>query len=107
MVLEGQGGEANGVILEIEIFQAAFGGQFVRADERCAANGVWTGVAFGKREKLGIAPHVEVAAGKVFAAGEIFLRAMIVKRFKRGENVLAERAANFSPGLEVFSPAEL
>src|SRR5260370_478284 len=97
-VLEGQGGEANGVILEIEIFQAPFGGQFVRADERCAANGVWTGVAFGKREKLGIGPHVQLAAGKVFEAAALLPPVVRACGSKRESAVLPKRARQVSRG---------
>src|SRR6266852_5618803 len=84
-VLEGKRREANGVIFEIEIFQAPFRGEFARRHQRRAADGVWTGVAFGKREKLRIAPHVEVASGKIFAAGDLFQRVVIVGDFKRGK----------------------
>src|SRR5713101_5677964 len=59
-ILEGKGRKANRVILEIEILQAPFRGELARSDQRRATNGVWAAVAFGKWEKLGIAPHVEV-----------------------------------------------
>jgi len=51
-------GKAHGVIFEIEIFSGPERGELVRGDQRRAADGVWTCEAFGKGEKLGIAPHV-------------------------------------------------
>ena len=89
-VLERKRREAHGVILEIEIIQAPFCGEFARGDERRAADGVWTSVAFGKREKFGITPHVEVAGGKIFAADGFLQGIVIVGDFEGGEAVFAE-----------------
>src|SRR2546429_1432754 len=106
-VFERQGREANRVIFEIEIFQAPPRGEFARGNQRCAANGVWPSEVFGKREKLGIAPHVEVAARKILSAGDFLQRVVIVGNFERGEAVFAERAGNVAPGLAAFATSEL
>src|SRR5438034_11552628 len=37
-IFEGEGREANGVILEIEILQSPFCGKLLRGDQRCAAD---------------------------------------------------------------------
>src|SRR5467141_2056206 len=50
--------------------------------KRRAANGVWTSEVFGKRKKLGIAPHVEVAAGKIFSASDFLQGVVIVGDFE-------------------------
>src|SRR5258708_36505221 len=91
-VLEGEGRKAHGVIFEIEIFQAPARGEFARGDQRRAANGVWTYEAFGKGEKFGIAPHVEVAAGKILGAGGFFCEKVIVRGLRGGRGKFAERA---------------
>src|SRR5438094_6972 len=49
-IFEGEGREANGVILEIEILQSPFCGKLLRGDQRCAADGVRTDEVFRKRE---------------------------------------------------------
>src|SRR5260370_27871727 len=105
-VLEGERREANGVILEIEILQAPFCGQLARGHQRRAADGVWTSVAFGKREKFGITPHVEVASGESFAADGLLEGIVIVGDFERREAVFAKRAGDIAPGLAAFAAAE-
>src|SRR6266849_8966148 len=105
-VLEGKRREANGVIFEIEIFQAPFRGEFARRHQRRAADGVWTGVAFGKREKLRIAPHVEVASGESFAADGFLQGIVIVGDFEGGEAIFAERTGDVAPGFAAFATSE-
>jgi hypothetical protein len=105
-VFERQGREANGVILEIKMLQAPLRGELARGDQRRAADSVRASEAFGKREKLGIAPHVEVAAGQIFAVGDFFECVIIVGDFERGEAVFAERAGNVAPGLATFSTSQ-
>ncbi len=105
-VLEGEGRKANGVVLEIEIFQAPLRGEFARGDQRRAANGAWTYEVFRKREKRGITPHIEVAAGKIFAANSFLQGIVIIGDFERGETVFAERAGNVAPGSAAFAASE-
>src|SRR5258708_7772490 len=88
------------------MLQAPFRGELARSDQRSAANGVWAGVAFGKREKLGIAPHVEVAAGKVFSADSFLQGIVIVGDFERGETVFAKRAGDVATGFAAFAASK-
>src|SRR5437660_8874993 len=106
-IFERERRKANGVIFEIEILQSPFCGKLARGDQRSAADGIWTNEVFGKREQLGIAPHVEVAAGEVFPAGNFLQRIIVVSNFKRREAIFAERAGDVAPGLAAFSTSQL
>src|SRR6267154_413621 len=74
--------------------------------KRRAADGVWAAVAFGKRQKLGIAPHVEVAASEVFPADSFLQGIVIVGDFERGETVFAKRAGDVAPGFAAFAASK-
>src|SRR5260370_39826047 len=89
-ILEGEGREANGVVLEIEIFQAPLRGEIARGDQRRAANGAWSYEVFRKREKRGITPHIEVACGEIFAANSFLQGIVVIGDFERGEAIFAE-----------------
>src|SRR6266481_4621285 len=61
--------------------------EFARAHQRRAADGRLRDVAFRQRQKLGVAPHIERAAGEILAPHG-FLKGIVVKgNFQGGETV--------------------
>src|SRR4029077_9232570 len=105
-ILEGKGREADGVILEIEISQTPLRCEFVRCNERRATDSILRGEIFGQRKKLGIAPHVEVASGEIFAPGSFLERVVVVSDFEGREAVFAKRARSVAPGFAAFPTSE-
>jgi hypothetical protein len=63
-------------------------------------------VVLGKREKLGITPHIELAAGEVFASRGFFEGVVVVDNFEGGETVFAEGPRFIAPGLSTFSTSQ-
>src|SRR5260370_23187616 len=76
--------------------------EFAQGHPRRDADGGGWRVAFRQRQKLGIAPHVEGAAGKGFAA-DLFLERVVVERdFQGRKAVFAEGPRGIAPGLAAF-----
>src|SRR5438094_346140 len=102
-VFERERREAHRVVLQVEIFDAPLRSQLVRQNQRCASRGRGWSKAFAERQQLGIAPHVERARRKIFAARDFLQRVVIVGNFERREAVFAKRPGHVAPGFAAFA----
>jgi hypothetical protein len=76
-----------------------------RSDQGSPTHGIGTDEAFREGEEFCIAPHIEGAAGKIFAANDLADGLVVIADFKRGEAIFAEGARSVAPGLAALSTA--
>jgi hypothetical protein len=101
-ILKGKRREAHGVVFEMKLFQAPLRRKFARRHQRRATDGVNAGKVLRQREKLGIAPHIEITGGESFAASDFFQGIIVVGDFQRRKAVFAEGARSVAPGFAAF-----
>jgi hypothetical protein len=60
-------------------------------------------MAFGERKQLGVAPHIEIAAGQIFSSSGFPEGVVIVGHFEGRETFFAEGTRFIAPALSTFT----
>ena len=105
-ILKAQRGQADRVVLQVEILRAQLLGQTRRLQQRRESGGHGGLVILRQRQQSRIAPHAGRALGDLLAGKAWTDGLVIVENFQRRETIVADRAGLVSPALAAFATAQ-